>query len=1049
MFCQGDKIRSEKNSRATLQLSNNSLISVDQNTNLNFSVPKVEAASSWLIELFKGSAFFRSRESQRLNINTPFINAVHEGTEFLVTVNSEQTEITVFDGQVAGTNQQGKINIKKGFTGIAKKGEAPSVKALTIRPEDAVQWTLYYPPLIDYQQFKSTSFQSVINAYDQGNTYQALEILENLQNTGSLILKSSLLLAVGRVNEALALIKQARSLKQNEGVAIALQAVIAVTKNRQDEALNLAQQAVTLNPQSAVTQIALSYAYQSNFKIEPALQATKEATRLSPDNALAWARLSELQLSTGERSDALESAKKAQALNPRLDRTHTILGFAYLAEVDIDEAKVVFKKAINLNPADPLARLGLGLAKIRKGDIEEGTQDLEAAVTLDPDNAIMRSYLGKAHYELNNEDYAATELAIAKEMDPKDPTPWYYDAILKQTTNRPVEALHDMQKAIELNDNRAVYRSSLLVDKDLAARTASLARNYENLNLTRLALLEARKSLNADPFNYSAHRFFGESASRNKIASVSQLLQAQLLQPINITPIQPQMKETTFSVANRSGPSNLSLNEYNPLFSSNQVNLLANGVYGSNNTLVDEVIINGIYNQFSGSLGQYHFQTDGFRKNDDLKQDIYTAFMQVAINSDLSVQAEFYKEKTDAGDIALRLNDDESHRKNFRQDIDIENVRLGLKYNLTADQNILFSGIYGNRRRFNESGTLSSSQLNEEIFLFEAQHLLNLDQVKPITGLGYAHSDNTSKRKRALSLDPNSSKVEKSLTEHLNAYLYIPYTFANNIVTTIGLSFDLFDNGKINRHQFNPKFGLMWMPNSKTTLRFSAFRTLKRLLVANQTIEPTQVAGFNQFFDDNEGASAWQYGVGLDQQLTSSIFSGFELVWREVNQPRDVAPPNPASYDQHENSYLAYLYWIPNQQFSLTTEYQFEKISLKGLPFDENDETLARKSIIHSIPLSLNFYHHSGLFAKLNATYVNQDVTFRKNSLPDRNRADFWTFDASFGYRFPKRLGSISFETTNLFDRNFSFHNSFDSNGPVLTRYIPEIQFFGSFRFSF
>jgi tetratricopeptide (TPR) repeat protein len=330
VFCQGDKIRTDKNSRATLQLSNDSLVSVDQNTNLNFSIPKVKA-SSWLLELIEGAAFFRSRESQRLNIHTPFINAVHEGTEFLVTVTSDKTEITVFDGQVAATNQQGKIQIKKGFTGIAKKDQPPRVKALTIRPEDAVQWTLYYPPLIDYQHIKSSLLQSAVNAYEQGDIYQALNDLEKLpvnqQDVGTLIFKASLLLSVGRVDEALMLIKEPSLLKQNS-TAVALQSIIAVAKNKQDKALNLAQQSVLLNPQSAVAHIALSYAYQSNFKIESALEAIQEAVRLSPDNALAWARLSELQLSMGERGEALESAKKAQQLNPKLGRTQIILGFS-------------------------------------------------------------------------------------------------------------------------------------------------------------------------------------------------------------------------------------------------------------------------------------------------------------------------------------------------------------------------------------------------------------------------------------------------------------------------------------------------------------------------------------------------------------------------------------------------------------------------------------------------------------------------------------------------------------------------------------------------
>ena len=64
---------------------------------------------------------------------------------------------------------------------------------------------------------------------------------------------------------------------------------------------------------------------------------------------------------------------------------------------------------------------------------------------------------------------------MAKGLDPLDPTPYFYDAIRKQTVNRPVEALEDMQTSITLNDNRAVYRSRLLLDEDLAARSASLA----------------------------------------------------------------------------------------------------------------------------------------------------------------------------------------------------------------------------------------------------------------------------------------------------------------------------------------------------------------------------------------------------------------------------------------------------------------------------------------------------------------------------------------------------------------------------------------------
>ncbi len=219
------------------------------------------------------------------------------------------------------------------------------------------------------------------------------------------------------------------------------------------------------------------------------------------------------------------------------------MGFAYLTQVKTKESKKAFEKAIELDQADSLPRLGLGLAKIREGDLKEGGREIEIAASLDPNNSLIRSYLGKVYYEEKRTKLDGREYAVAKELDPQDPTPWFYDAIRKQTENRPVEALQDLQTAIEFNDNRAVYRSKLLLDSDLAARSASLARIYNDLGFQQLGLVEGWKSVNTDPGNFSAHRFLADSYSalpRHEIARVSELLQSQLFQPINITPIQPQ-----------------------------------------------------------------------------------------------------------------------------------------------------------------------------------------------------------------------------------------------------------------------------------------------------------------------------------------------------------------------------------------------------------------------------------------------------------------------------------------------------------------------------
>ena len=52
----------------------------------------------------------------------------------------------------------------------------------------------------------------------------------------------------------------------------------------------------------------------------------------------------------------------------------------------------------------------------------------------------------------------------------------------------------------------------------------------------------------------------------------------------------------------------------------------------------------------------------------------------------------------------------------------------------------------------------------------------------------------------------------------------------------------------------NPKFGVQWNITDDLVLRGAVFRTVKPALVNNQTLEPTQVAGFNQLFDDPNGS---------------------------------------------------------------------------------------------------------------------------------------------------------------------------------------------------
>jgi outer membrane receptor protein involved in Fe transport len=228
--------------------------------------------------------------------------------------------------------------------------------------------------------------------------------------------------------------------------------------------------------------------------------------------------------------------------------------------------------------------------------------------------------------------------------------------------------------------------------------------------------------------------------------------------------------------------------------------------------------------------------------------------------------------------------------------------------------------------------------------------------------------------------------------------------------------------------QFNPKFGIIWNPIPNTALRGAVFRVLKRTLLTDQTLEPTQVAGFNQFFDDINATDAWRYGGAIDQKFSQSIYGGVEYSHRDLNSVfyNDTAGKlREVKWD--ENLFRAYLHWTPHKWVGLTGEYLHER-------FDRDARfALGAKEVkTHYVPLGINFFHPSGLSAGLRATYVDQKGSFSRvltSQTFEPGEDDFWVVDASINYRLPKRYGFITVGATNLFDEEFK-HFDTDVDNP-------------------
>ncbi|MBE9572834.1 MAG: TonB-dependent receptor, partial [Proteobacteria bacterium] len=580
---------------------------------------------------------------------------------------------------------------------------------------------------------------------------------------------------------------------------------------------------------------------------------------------------------------------------------------------------------------------------------------------------------------------------------------------------------------------------------------------YSDLGFQQLALVEGWTSVNTDPTNYSAHRFLADSYSvrpRHEIARVSELLQSQLLQPSNITPIQPRLAESNLFLISAGGPGALSFNEFHPLFNRDQVAVQASGIVGGNDTAGGEAVVSGIYKKLSFSAGYTHFETDGFRINNDQEDDIANVFAQLELTHKTSIQAEYRYRDNERGDVALFFFKDDFEPE-LRQKDKTKTIRLGFKHAFSPGSIMLGNFSYQDAERelfdldfipmpfpppLEEFFTIEGE---ENAYTGELQHLFRSEYINTVVGAGYFRIERDQKFTDEV-FDPffsppflvfSGTAQAKTDIDHYNVYLYSYLNLLKNVTFTVGASGDFYkeneqesDDFDRDEDQFNPKFGITWNPVPNTTLRGAVFRALKRTLITDQTLEPTQVAGFNQFFDDANVTDVWNYGAAIDQKFSQNIYGGLEGYYRDLEVPffEDVSTfPAPPDFklrkvDWEEYLARAYLYWTPHEWLSLKAEYQYEKL--------ERDKEFVfgiREVDTHKVPLGINFFHPSGLSASLQATYYDQEGDWETIEAAAgefrRGQDSFWLVDAAVRYRFPKRYGFFTIGVTNLFDEEFEY----------------------------
>lgn len=1016
--CAGQELSVAPAARASLRVDPaDTVLRLHGDTRLVVEPPP--GPDSGRVRLLDGLIYFLSQVRRRLDVETPYVTAGIEGTEVLLEVQRDRAELLVLDGRVhlVGPPEAARAEpfstgeaVRVGADGTVERKGAAAAPGAPIRAlaRDRLGWTLWYPTVIEAEAARHPT-----------------------------IAEAAALLARGRVVEAEARLLAVPREGEIAGLAAALEAIIATSRLEPDAAAAAARRAVALAPEAAGPRLAWSYVRQASGAIEAALRDADEAARLAPESTLARARLAELRMMTGDLAGA---RRDAEASLERADQAlgHLVLGHVELAASRPQRALERFEAALARAPEDPQAHLGRALALVRTNRLAEARAGFDTAAALDPSGVTFRAYLARLLLEESRGEKAREQLAIAAALAPQDPTPRLFAALLEQRANRPAAALAELEEAVARNRGRAPFRSPLLLERDRASQGAALARVFQDMGREREAERAARDALGRDPGNAAAHRFMADllaNRQRYEVARTSEHLQALLTAPLEAEPVSPRLGFGDLSIAPGAAMLFPGWGEYGFAFERERVAALGTALLGSSDTIAGEALAGVLHGRAAVSAGWLASRTDGFRDDARIDNDLVNLVGRFQLDERLQLQLEGRYRDTERGDIVQRFDPD-AFTPGFENRLRQRVGRVGAAFRARPETLVLGSLLLLDQREDIERRGAADTTQDSRGYLGEVQLQERYGSMQLVAGAGLSD----------VSLDTELGGSRSSdRRDARNLYLYGIGEAGEPLRLTIGLALDSYRNFRHDEDTANPKLGLEWRLAEGATLRLAALRTLKRPLVVDQTLEPTQVAGFTQLLDDLNGTESWLFGAGFDLRFTRELSAGVQATARRLTVP--LAPATGPLFDDHREYRLeTWAAWQITPELALSVEPTLERYEAQGRElFGPPGVSLSRypeRVDTAMLPVRLRWLASSGLFGELALTLVHQEIEDYRPGVGaplDEGDSTFTTLDAALGWRFPEERGSIALVASNLLDKKIRYlDDNYRTNEIRLAPLVPE-----------
>jgi tetratricopeptide (TPR) repeat protein len=917
--------------------------------------------------------------------------------------------------------------------------------------------------------------------YRQGDVTGAYNLLKSAsQKVGATPLLRTMegyfALMVGRADEARQDLEAAISMQpQAAALPRSLLAQIYLVQNRKEAALSEATKALAESSGSPMALFSLALVKMARFELPEATRYLEKSLAADPGFIIAYVYLAKVWLGSEYLGRARKTIQKALDLAPRNPQVLSLAGFIRLAYRDYGEAGRLWLRALKADPGFSEPHLGLAIYHFRYRDFHRGLEEMLTATLLDPRVSIYQSELGKALYQVRAFDKALEVMQYAKSLDPKDPTPHFYRGVALSDLNRPGEAIQEINKSIELNDNVAMFRSRSLLDQDQAVRNTSLARAYLQLGLDQWSFSKAVTAVNYHPYNSSAHLFLRDSYSTQDVfLNTGQLFTAnnteralfRLLAPAN---------QNIFTNIPIEGLDYLGLsNDYTYMFEMPYARLVAEGGIGAWEGKKSYQIDHGqLYGGLPGAAfyGEARYiDSRANQKPSDTNFDTFSGTNSTYLLAgggkwEPTVQGTFfgfyqYLNTKQSDNLTLsqgvpvpsRISDSVSERQSLYE--------LGYYYRFNpqvgfwayfAHGAIPLHTVASSLQSYTDTSLgfpipVSVQQLLNHTFDTEfnnvqLQQNLILGQHNLIAGLDYFSGNNIQKTDLDTTTTIDLSAIQPGLiiTDQTSQfsnfrppfraysfYLQDYWRLRQNLVLELGV---FNDYSKDVRDTFQPNISTtLWSPRFGANYQFAIRGTqqtlrlaLERHLTTHQLFQPllvtSEIAGFPWAIDVNTGSEVRQAGFAWETQWNPKTFTTLRLNALRVATPDFVTDDSETArgvwHDWQRYQGAIVLNRILTTSLGLSMGVQVKRV-VPDLSFQTDffPSALQDYTEVDSF-IGLAYMSRQGWLARIKPLLVQQ---YLKNP-GHRADAPFVIMNMSLGREFPNKRGLALFEIQNLFNR--------------------------------